>query len=239
VSFYIFCGADGLGKTTIAKLLAQKLEKPYFKFPYGSDNDTEEIIYSGQRIRQILNKDHTCDPVAFQALQLINKLEAVPVLKALELKHGIVLVDRWSLSALIYGEVDGVDRVWNNKICKFFDSQIQPAIMFIFTGTPFKNDGDKYGKKQQAIAALYDNYCKEHADNKLIVKIDVTGKSIETVAFEVLSHIVRDAMKIKPLITSTTSTVVHAKEGQQFSLTDTQKDKNPDKSSHCYDSMVI
>jgi thymidylate kinase len=221
VSFYIFCGADGLGKTTIAKLLAAKLEKPYFKFPYGSDNDTKEIIYSGQRIREILNNDHQCDPVAFQALQLINKLEAVPELRAFELKHGIVLVDRWSLSALIYGEVDGVDRTWNEKICKLFDNQIQPAIIFIFTGIPFKNDGDKYGKKQQAIAKLYEDYCVEHVDGKRFIRVDVTGKSIDTVAFEVLGHIVRDVMKTKSPVMSTTTTCL--KNSNQFILTSTQK----------------
>lgn len=223
MAFYIFCGGDGLGKTTVAKLISKRLEKPYFKFPYGSDNDSEEPVYSGLRIREILNGEHACDPVAFQALQLINKLEAIPVLKALELMYGIVLVDRWSLSALIYGEVDGVDRKWNDTICKFFDSRIQPTIMFIFTGTPFKNDGDKYGEKQQAIADLYDNYLVAHADDKRIIRIDVTGKSIETVIFEVLGHIAKNTM------TSDDAPAIN----------DIRKCKEPDTSKSCFDSMVI
>jgi thymidylate kinase len=242
VSFYIFCGGDGLGKTTIAKILAALINVPYFKFPYGSDNDTEEEVYSGKRIRAILNdKENTCDPVAFQALQLINKLEAVSVLRELERKYGIVLVDRWSLSALIYGKVDGVDMVWNEKICKMFDDQIKPSIMFIFTGKSFKKDKDIYGEKQDTINRLYGEYLNKHRDGKNVIEINVTGKSKDAVALEVLGHIVRDVLKNKSQCEGTLSmsnVVFHANQTNVKCDADNMC-KEPDLSKSCYDSMVI
>lgn len=238
MGFYIFCGGDGLGKTTVAKYISAFICKPYFKFPYGSDGDTVKEIYSGKRIRAILNdKEHTCDPVAFQALQLVNKLEAVAVLKELERKHGIVFVDRWSLSALIYGAADGVDREWNEIICKFFDDQIKPSLMFIFVGKPFKNDGDRYGAKQKAIAEMYEDYIGEHLNDMTVVEINVTDKSIDAVSFEVLGHITRDILAKRLMSCATTSTVVRSAKNIVQSTPTVNEETRALKS--CFDSMVI
>ena len=162
MAIFVICGPDNRGKTTIAKNISSMIGIPYLKFPYGSDNDTLEEVYSGKRIRAILNKEYVCDPIAFQALQLINKMEAIPYLHELERVFGSVIVDRWNLSAIIYGTVDGVDPEWNTRICKFFDDQIKPSLMFILTGKPFKVDDDIYGGKQQLeVAHLYDEYIME------------------------------------------------------------------------------
>jgi thymidylate kinase len=193
---FVLCGGDNVGKTTIAKKLAATTNIPYFKFPYGSDNDTIEDVYSGKRIRSILNGEFQCDPIAFQALQLINKMEAIPHLRKLEQHYGAVIVDRWNLSAVIYGAIDGVDIVWNTKICKFFDDQIKPSLMFVLTGKPFKIDKDIYGQHQEEIQKMYLDYVAEHADDPSVIEIKIIDengkhKSQNSIGFEILTHIVK------------------------------------------------
>jgi thymidylate kinase len=180
---------------------------PRVKFPYGSDNDAEDI-YSGLKIRELLNnKENPCDPVAFQALQLVNKLEAIDHILALEAKYGMVFIDRWSLSAIIYGAADGVDVVWSEKIAKWFDDRIKPTLMFVFTGKAFKKDNDIYGEKQVDVRNMYEEFCVKNEDNPNVIEIVVTDKTVEMVAFEVLCHIVTDMRKVpKPNISTVTTT---------------------------------
>lgn len=195
---YVFCGGDGKGKTTIAKRLAELFGKPYFKFPYGSDNDTVNDIYTGIEIRKILNdKENKCNAVAFQSLQFVNKLEGIPEILKLEQKYGVVFIDRWWISALIYGIVDGVDIKWSISLNAILDLKMLPTILFIFTGQSFKKDNDIYGEKQAKVDVLYEQF---YEDNKsmyfddvrkgpMMIKIDVTDKTIDEVTLEVLSHI--------------------------------------------------
>lgn len=197
MAIFVICGPDNVGKTTAGKKISMATRMPYVKFPYGSDNDTPQSVYSGQRIRAILNKEFVCDPIAFQALQLINKLEAIPYIRELEKMYGSVIVDRWSLSAIIYGTVDGVDAVWNTTICKFFDDQIQPSLMFILTGKPFKVDDDIYGGEQQLeVARLYEDYVINHANDPSVIEIRIVDKdnnyrSEESIDYEILCHITK------------------------------------------------
>ena len=196
MSIYVFCGGDGKGKTTIAKRLSGLLEGKYFKFPYGSDNDSDTPIYSGLVIREILNdKANKCHSAAFQALQFVNKLEAIPIIEKLEKEYGSIFVDRWWLSALVYGKADGVDEVWSQMLYDMLDRKLRPTLLFIFVGKSFKTDDDIYGKKQAKIDELYEAYCTAHEKDPIIVRIDVTGKSIDEVTVEVLSYIVKSKTK--------------------------------------------
>jgi thymidylate kinase len=191
MSIFIFCGPDGVGKTTAAKEFSKLFEAPYIKFPYGSDGNPDATAHSGRVIREILNNtEHPCNPVAFQALQYLNKIETIPLIEALEKEFGIVFIDRWFPSALIYGEVDGIDRAWNGFLCKSLDDLLQPTLLFVFVGEPFKKDNDIYGNKQERIRELYEKYCASQINNPTVVRIDVTGKTLEEVHAECFYHIV-------------------------------------------------
>ncbi|MFA5394920.1 MAG: hypothetical protein WC346_02765 [Methanogenium sp.] len=192
MSIFIFCGGDGLGKTTITKQISTLLDMPYVKYPYGSDNNADAALYSGKVIREILNdKEHTCDPTAFQALQFVNKLEAMPIITQLEAKFGAVFIDRCWLSAKVYGGVDNVDDAWSDMLCRYCDSLMPPTLLFVFIGKPFKKDNDIYGEKQLKIAELYNTYCESQCNNDTVVVIDVTDKSIMEVTLECLGHITK------------------------------------------------
>lgn len=190
MSVFIFCGPDGVGKTTAAKFFSEFFEMPYVKFPYGSDGNNKASAYSGRVIREILNDtEHPCNPVAFQALQFVNKVETVPLIQSLEEEFGVVFVDRWFPSAWVYGEVDGVNTAWSESLCKVLDGMLQPTLLFVFIGEPFRKDNDIYGEKQQEIRELYEKYCIAQADNPTVVRINVDGRSIEDVQTECLYYI--------------------------------------------------
>lgn len=97
-------GVDGCGKTTHAKLLAEKLGARLFRFP---DRGTAY----GKVIDRCLKGDLSLGPSVFQALQTANKLEL-----ALELdearQRGPVVLERYWPSACVYGASDGLDMKW-------------------------------------------------------------------------------------------------------------------------------
>jgi thymidylate kinase len=196
MSIYFIDGADGTGKTTAIKKISMMTGVPFVKLPYGSDGDSE--CYSGKKLREILNnKDTPCDPVALQALMFVNKLEAIKVIKELENEHGVVLVDRSHVSGLVYGEVDGVDCelskwMYNKFEQEFGDSHFK---IFIFDGESFKQDSDIYCEKQESIKTAFRKYLWQQRDNPNVIEISVLERTEDNVAFEVLSHIVKDVMK--------------------------------------------
>ena len=145
-----FEGADRLGKTTQAKLLAEKLNCKYIKFP-------NEELYSGKIIRRILNKELPFEPTSFQALQTLNKLESVNAIKKANKKDGNVVLDRYSLSCIVYGVADGLPEEWVLATNEYL---IQPDLTFIMFGIPFETDNDIYGDKehQEKIQELYSLY---------------------------------------------------------------------------------
>lgn len=192
MSIYIFCGGDNKGKTTITKQVSKLVQGEYFKFPYGSDNDSDTPIYSGLMIRQILtDKENKCHPAAFQALQFINKIEAIPIIKELEEEYGDVFIDRGGLSALIYGTVDGVDVQWSEMLYDKLTESLKPTLLFIFVGKSFTTDNDIYSDKQDRINDLYEAYYTEHKKDPNIIRIDITDKSINEITIEVLACMIK------------------------------------------------
>jgi len=136
-------GGDGLGKSCQAKLLAEKLKCKYIKFP-------NEELWSGKRIRQILNKELPFEPASFQALQIINRLETFENLDPAD----DYVFDRGTLSGIVYGCADGLPDEWVKKVCGFVP---EADVTFIFYGTPFCKDADIYSDDdyQQKIRDLY------------------------------------------------------------------------------------
>jgi dTMP kinase len=105
-------GCDGVGKTTVARLLAEKIGAEYFKFP---DRSTP----TGKIIDRVLRTGSDgaayvgFDPYNMQALNIVNRLE-----KAAELdqcyasRFNHCVCDRYVQSGVVYGSQDGLDPAW-------------------------------------------------------------------------------------------------------------------------------
>lgn len=163
-----FSGKDRIGKTTQAKILAEKLGLTYIKFP-------NEEYYSGKIIRSILNEEMPFEPASFQALQILNRLETFERLDPNE----NYIFDRYKLSGIVYGLADGLPEEWIREVC---DLLPDPYFTLVFSGKPFGTDSDIYGKKQEKIAQLYDNEVTVYG----YPCICVTGKTVEEVSEEIL-----------------------------------------------------
>lgn len=164
-------GPDKLGKTTQAKRISEATGAEYIKFP-------NEKLYSGRVLREILNGKRTFEPVSFQALQTMNRLETVQTLDP----DGLYIFDRWTASSAVYGEADGVDPEWIRDISALLPV---PDIEFIFYGVPFGNDGDIYGEKQERIRGLYDEYI---FDKNFLIAVDA-NRPAETITGELIGMI--------------------------------------------------
>jgi dTMP kinase len=100
-------GIDGVGKTTIAKELVEMLTgSKYVKFP-------DRTTPTGQVIDQMLRDKRTHDPVTFQALNVVNRLEHISeIMEAKGLRTNHLVCDRYLQDAFVYGGQDGLDEDW-------------------------------------------------------------------------------------------------------------------------------
>lgn len=117
-------GADGCGKTSVAAALGVRLQCPVIAFP----NDE---AYTGPAIRSYLRKEwavdrnydtETGEPVieedsrlsalAFQSLQVANRMELMPMLADAKRNCRNLVLARYWQSAYVYGALDGLDKTW-------------------------------------------------------------------------------------------------------------------------------
>lgn len=115
-------GGDASGKSTLAPWLAGELKATHLRFP-AYDTPT------GQAIRGHLKGDwravravpgepsgRDIDALAFQCLQIADKLASVPRIQELRASGNHIVIERYWPSAWVYGGVDGVDRDWLLRI---------------------------------------------------------------------------------------------------------------------------
>ncbi len=116
-------GIDGCGKDTVADAVAKALGAERLNFP----NDKG---FTGPMIRQYLRRDWAVAPVvyrsntgetetapipephlsalAFQALQVTNRMEVMPMLRSAVSGPGNLVLARYWQSAWVYGQLDGL-----------------------------------------------------------------------------------------------------------------------------------
>ncbi|MHA1582505.1 MAG: dTMP kinase [Candidatus Baldrarchaeia archaeon] len=102
-------GTDGVGKTTVVNLLREELDKENVKVKVLVFPSRETKI--GSIIDEMLKKRkfEWNEAVIFQLLQTANRLEFYKEIEEWrEKKNSVLILDRYVLSGLVYGKLDGV-----------------------------------------------------------------------------------------------------------------------------------
>ena len=168
----VFEGADKTGKETQSKLLQKALCDAGYnamrvEVPTKACPRTYALIYK-------MLKDGSAKrwPNAFQFVQFLNKwMFQHRVLPGLMKYNDVVIFDRWSLSAIIYGNATGVNRTLN----QFLYNRLKKAdVTLVFHGKSFRRKAadDSYEKDtdlQEKVAIAYHTWgVKNHKDHMLV-----------------------------------------------------------------------
>lgn len=116
-------GGDAVGKKTQTTLLAKALGGTRIEVPDYKSKTGQAILshlkrewcagsldYTESFDRPFIRPD-SCDALVFQSLMINNRYEMLPKIEA-ALAEGPVVLDRWKMSAVVYGVCSGVDRKW-------------------------------------------------------------------------------------------------------------------------------
>ena len=167
--FIVFEGIDGSGKTTQARLLAQKLNGVYTSEPTSSDY--------GLKIRKSLNSTNSND-TELALLFALDRLKHCQTIQT-HLKTKPVICDRYYYSSLAYQSMAGVDKEWLKQINKHF---LEPdVIVFIKTNVEQAisrlDTNEKYERKE-FLMKVQEEYEKTFQNKKNVIIIDNTNMSI-------------------------------------------------------------
>lgn len=164
-------GPDKVGKATQSRMLAHVLRRygarvALVEVPF-NDRVTHRLIY--WMLQNGLVKRF---PNLFQFIQFINKFVfQLTYLLWLRLTCACVVLDRWSLSAIVYGDATGVNRTLNRVLYWLL---VRPDITVVLHGSSFKRKSidDAYEKDsdlQVVVRRGYYDWVQSHpADHVLI-----------------------------------------------------------------------
>lgn len=97
-------------------------------------------------------------PNFFQFVQFLNKLAfQLTVLPTLKAMSDYVILDRWSLSAIVYGDATGVNARFNRFL---YDLLMKPDVVLVMHGASYKRSGesDSYEKDSDLQMAVKKGY---------------------------------------------------------------------------------
>ena len=182
--FIVIEGPDGSGSTAQSTLLAKRIEASGHSVLLTAEPTDGPI---GKHIRTMLEGPEKPQTDAIQLLFCADRAEhlANEILPALESGRAVVS-DRYALSTIVYGSVQGIDEAWLTEINKHF----RTPDLTIITLPPFDvcmeriggravNDQYENGELQKKV---YDAYAKESGDDILFVD---TSKEIGESAEEI------------------------------------------------------
>lgn len=182
-------GPDKVGKQTQSQMLAHVLRRygdkvALVEVPF-RDGVTHPLIYWMLR-----NGKAKTYPNLFQFVQFLNKLVFQwTVLLWLRFTCAYVVLDRWSLSSIVYGDATGVNPAYNRVLYWLLK---KPDITVVLHGSSFKRSttvDDAYEKDsdlQLAVRRGYYNWAQEHPfDHELVdnqgTKDEVHERIVEAV----------------------------------------------------------
>lgn len=164
-------GPDKHGKATQSKMLAHSLRRygdrvALVEVPF-NDRVTHRLIYW-----MLTNGFAKRYPNVFQFVQFLNKLLFQwTYLLWLRLSYDFVILDRWRLSAVVYGDATGVNKTFNRVLYHL----LKPAhLTVVLHGISFKRKeaDDVYEKDsslQEAVKAGYREWALDHLNDHLLV----------------------------------------------------------------------
>jgi len=161
MSLIIFEGAEGTGKTSLSKILAQKLGAFWSYEPYGEPD--MPICESIRRACLSQSKELTIN--ARELMLLASRSMSLEHLIRPQIDAGkTVILDRSFISGMVYSKIEGIDFLQWSDIA--FDSKIKfirPDIVVMVTATeyrPKKGNDDRYDGRGEVffkeLERLYD-----------------------------------------------------------------------------------
>lgn len=153
-------GIDGSGKTTIGRMLAERLCCPFQVFP-----DRSTPIGKKLDLMMKAGREHI-DPLIFQALQTMNRVECWAALTL-----PLVVCDRYIASAYVYGAADGLDQATLRDLNAFLPSAalhilLRPPTEVCHARVKARRQDDAYGQRKLGEMAhlqyLYDSLWNDH-----------------------------------------------------------------------------
>jgi len=171
-------GMDASGKATHTKLLAEKLggvviDFPHYSTPVGHLIKSHLLSEWKATPRQEMNfgwrqDNQHLDPMVFQCLQTINRLEKLGDIYAAIHSGKTVVFDRYWASAVVYGGLDGLDVEWIKKI----QAPLPEPDLWLFLDIPPEESlrrrperRDRYEKQPGLMERVRDSYRKLFIEN--------------------------------------------------------------------------
>lgn len=180
-------GPDKVGKETQSKMLAKALAQHMLvereEIPY-NDGNTHTKIYDMLKTGEAVKY-----PVAFQTFQGANRMFwQRERMKGVTYKNDVLILDRWNISAWVYGRASGIS---DDTLECILREIVEPDIVFIFDGQPFHTpdrEDDTYEKNNAFMAKVREQYQRWSEENpEIAVKIDAS-RPPEVVHKELLWH---------------------------------------------------
>jgi len=187
----VFEGADMTGKETQSKLLQRSLSDHgkraiRVEVPAKACPRTYKLIY--WMLKNGLAKRL---PNVFQFIQFLNKLLfQLRVLPELLNNFDYVIFDRWSLSAVIYGNATGVNERFNLWL---YNRLKKADVTFVIHGQSFRRStttDDSYEKDsdlQAKVKESYTTWALDHVNDHVLIKNDKPVDDIHAVVLTELA----------------------------------------------------
>lgn len=185
----VFEGPDKSGKETQSKLTVETLRREgarvtRVEVPCRSAGWTHGIIYWMLR-----NGWARHLPNLFQTVQFLNKLSFQLLdLPDLLHDHDVVVLDRWSLSSIVYGDATGVHRGFNRFLARLLRKPDRTVVFAERSYRRASTQDDSYEKDTELQARVREGYREwalTHADHFLV---DNT-RSVEQVHRDVIDAV--------------------------------------------------
>lgn len=202
-------GCDSVGKNTQAKRLIEKLDSlgrsavlfsfPRYETPLGKVIRrmlTGETAVSVMRkvprgaLMDVVAEPALEEPLVLQTLLLADKYDALNDMEDAIDAGSIVVCDRWTPSAICFGEADGLDAEWLQRVQAFLPT----GDLNIFIDVPeeealrrrpqMRDRFEKDREKQKVVRANYETLWEANAedDDALWAKINGVGTPDEVFA---------------------------------------------------------
>ena len=180
-----FCGADGVGKTTQIKRIAEALREVGFRVATVKLPTSE--TFTGRIVKWMMLKEHAVRlPNVFQAFQWLDKfIFQLYVLPRITKDNDFVLLDRWHATMWAYGLSSGANEWLTNLLV---DSLIEPHLVLILCGeckrSAARDVYERNASLQKSVKLHYVLWACTHTQN---VRTVSTDDEVEKVTQNVLN----------------------------------------------------